>query len=221
VNGNPRQRNLLIVLGLLLLVVAWRYLGPSLGLGGGEEASAPVAAAPRPGGGIDDEGDGPPAPQAAAAGHHGARPGDRVAVLRMADLDRVPPSSTPGRDPWRFVDPPPPPPPPLPAPPPPPSAEELRRMEEERRRAEEAARLAAIEAAKPNPPEFAMEYLGNFGPPERKIAVFSNGKKTYNVLEGDVIENKFIVARIGYESVDIRFVGFPDWPAKRVGVRRR
>lgn len=94
-------------------------------------------------------------------------------------------------------------------------------MEEERRRAEEAARLAAIEAAKPKPPEFTMEYLGNFGPPERKIAVFANGPKTYNVLEGGVIENKFIVARIGYESVDIRFVGFPDWPAKRVGVRRR
>lgn len=94
-------------------------------------------------------------------------------------------------------------------------------MEEERRRAEEAARLAAIEAAKPKPPEFTMEYLGNFGTPEKKIAVFTDGRKTYNALEGETIENKFIVARIGYESVDIRFVGFPDWPAKRLGVRRR
>ena len=31
-----------------------------------------------------------------------------------------------------------------------------------------------------------------------------------------MIDNKFIVAHIGYESVDIRFVGFPDWPAKRL-----
>ena len=30
--------------------------------------------------------------------------------------------------------------------------------------------------------------------------------------EGDVLEGKFVVAQIGYESVDIRFVGFPDWP---------
>ena len=94
-------------------------------------------------------------------------------------------------------------------------------MEEERLRAEEAARLAAIEAAKPKPPEFTMEYLGNFGPPNKKIAVFSDGKKIYNTVEGEVIENKFIVAHIGYESVDIRFVNFPDTPAKRLGVRRR
>ena len=93
-------------------------------------------------------------------------------------------------------------------------------MEEERRRAEEAARLAAIEAAKPKPPEFTMEYLGNFGPPSRRVAVFSDGKKIHNALEGEVIDNKFIVARIGYESVDIRFVGFPDTPAQRLGIRR-
>jgi type IV secretory pathway VirB9-like protein len=97
----------------------------------------------------------------------------------------------------------------------------LRQRVEARRRAAEAARLAAIEAAKPKPAEFTMEYLGNFGPPEKKIAVFNDGKKIYNALQGDVIDNKFIVARIGYESVDIRFVGFPDWPAKRLGVRRQ
>ena len=94
-------------------------------------------------------------------------------------------------------------------------------MEEARRRAEEAARLAAIEAAKPKPPEFTMEYLGLFGPPDKRIAVFSNGKTEVIAREGEVIDNKFIVARIGYESVDIRFVGFPDWPAKRLGVRSR
>jgi hypothetical protein len=98
-------------------------------------------------------------------------------------------------------------------------------MEEERLRAEEAARAAAAEAARlaaiPKPPEFTMEYLGNFGPPNKKIAVFSDGKKIYNTVEGEVIDNKFIVAHIGYESVDIRFVNFPNTPAKRLGVRRR
>ena len=217
-NGNTRQRNLLIVLGLLLLVVLWQYFGP--GLGGGDEAP-PAATARRTG--IDDE-DGGEEPARRTGGNgerRGARPGDRVAVLRAAELDRVPPRLTIGRDPWRFVDPPPPPPPkPLP-PPPPPSAEELRRMEEARRRAEEAARLAAIEAAKPRPAEFTLKYLGYFGPPDKKIAVFTDGKTELSVQEGEVIDNKFIVAHIGYESVDIRFVGFPDWPVKRVGVLSR
>lgn len=138
----------------------------------------------------------------------------------MADLDRVPRPSSAGRNPWRFVDPPPPPPPPPPKPHIP-TPEEIAAEEARRRAAEEAARLAAIEAAKPKPPEFTLDYLGNFGPADRKIAVFSDGKKEYPVQEGGVIANQFIVAHIGYESVEIRFVNFPDTPAKRVGVRRR
>jgi hypothetical protein len=213
VNGGSRQRTLLIVLGLILLVVAWRYLRPALGVGGGSPAAL------RPVAGFDEDGGAPARRLPAGRGEsHSAQPGDRVAVLRLADLDRVPADSTVGRDPWRFFDPPPPPPPP----PHVPTAEELKRMEEERRRAEEAARAAAAEAARlaaiPKPPEFTMEYLGNFGPANRKIAVFTDGKKIHNALEGDVIDNKFIVAHIGYESVDIRFVGFPNTPAKRVGV---
>ena len=106
-----------------------------------------------------------------------------------------------------------------------PTKEELeaqRRAEEEaRRRAEEAARLAAIEAAKPHPPEFNLQYLGRFGPPEQQIAVFTNGKQIFNKQGGEVIDNKFVVAHIGYESVDIGFVGFPTVPPKRVGVTPR
>jgi hypothetical protein len=216
VNGGSRQKTLLMALGAVLLIAAWKLLPGLLGLGGDEEAAAPAATARRS---TDAEGDAPSRPSRAARGaeHLGARPSDRVAVLRMADLDRVPRESTPGRDPWRFIDPPPPPPPPPPKPHVP-TAEELRAAEEARRRAEEAARLAAIEAAKPKPAEFTLQYLGRFGPADRKLAVFTNGKQIYNVEEGDVIDSKFIVAHIGYESVDIRFVGFPDWPAKRVGV---
>jgi hypothetical protein len=66
-----------------------------------------------------------------------------------------------------------------------------------------------------------LQYLGRFGPPDKKIAVFSNGKATFIKQEGEEIDGKFIVARIGYESVDIRFVNFPEVPAKRVGVTPR
>ena len=211
-----RQKRLLMVLGALLLIVAWRYLPAMLGLGGGDDGGVDVPTAKRS---LDDD---EPVRRALPAGEEsrGARPGDRVEILRVADLDRTPGPLAAGRDPWRFIDPPPPP-VKLPPPPPPPSAEELARRERERLAELERQRLLAIERAKPRPPEFTLEYLGYFGPADKKIAVFTNGKNQINVLEGGVIQNQFVVDRIGYESVDIRFVGFPDEPAKRVGVRRR
>ncbi|MEO6194471.1 MAG: hypothetical protein ABIS20_15785 [Thermoanaerobaculia bacterium] len=217
--SSSRQRNLLIALGLVLLAAAWRLAGPMLGFGGDDEVVAPTAAR-RPA--TDSEGDpvSRPGSRRAGATHGGAHPGDRVEVLRLADLDRAPRTSTPGRNPWSFIDPPPPPPP---KPPKPyvPTAAELAEAERLRLLQEEQARLAAIEAAKPKPPAFNLQYLGRFGPPEKKIAVFSNGKATFIKQEGEDIDGKFIVSRIGYESVDIRFVNFPEVPAKRVGVTPR
>ena len=83
-------------------VPAWPLLGrccwsspgaivaPMLGFGG-DDGAAPVATARRPA--IDEE-DGVGAAaggrRAASGERQGARPGDRVAVLRLADLDRVP-----------------------------------------------------------------------------------------------------------------------------------
>jgi hypothetical protein len=210
---NSRTKLLLGTLAFIGLFAVWTWIGP----GGGSDA-APAA---RSGGAYDDE-------TAPAGRLPGARrttaakgPVDQVEELRIAALTIRPREYTPGRDPWRFVDPPP---PPAAKPPPPPSAAEL---EARRRAEEEAARLRAqmlqqqqqAEAAKPPPPPpFTMSYLGNFGPPSRRLAVFSDGKTIYNVQKGEVIAGKFIVAEIGYESVDIRFVGFPNWPPQRLAV---
>ena len=79
---------------------------------------------------------------------------------------------------------------------------------------------AAAEAAKPKPPPFTLQYLGKFGPEERPIAVFTDGKNILNVQEGEVIQGKFIVGQIGFESVEIQFVGFPNWPPQRLPVGR-
>ena len=202
---DSRQKLLAGILGFVLLLALWSWLGPSGDDGvdiGDDFAAAPPAAGRIPG-----------------AGRPAARPAaNTVEELRVAELAIQPREYTPGRDPWRFVDPPPPPEPPPPPPPRPPSAEEL---EARRRAEEEAARLralAAAEAAKPKPPPFTLSYLGNFGPESRRIAVFSDGKTIYNALEGETLVGKFIVADIGYESVDIRFVGFPDWPPQRLAV---
>ncbi|HEX2224660.1 MAG TPA: hypothetical protein VHN15_10680, partial [Thermoanaerobaculia bacterium] len=89
--------------------------------------------------------------------------------------------------------------------------------------AEEMARAQA-EAARPKPPPFTLKYLGNFGSASRRIAVFTDDKgNTYNVLEGEQFGpgSQFVLASIGYESAEIKFVNFPDWPAQRVAVGPR
>lgn len=93
----------------------------------------------------------------------------------------------------------------------------MARQEQLRR---EAAERAAREALIPRPPPITVVYLGSFGPERRRIAVFADGagENLYNVRVGEVVEGKFIVDRIGYESVDIKFVGFPDEPAKRLPI---
>jgi hypothetical protein len=80
----------------------------------------------------------------------------------------------------------------------------------------EQARLDAI----PKPPPVTLKYLGSFGPAARRVAVFAdeNGENLYNARAGEVLEGKFIVDRIGYESVDLKFVGFPDEPARRLPI---
>lgn len=203
-----RTRLLLGVLGVLLVIVLWRYVGPAIGFGGGDA-------------GGDDESFTSVGQIPGASREQARPPVEEVKELRLADLQGEPRTYTPGRDPWRFVDPPPPPPPP---PPPGPSPEDIRRMREAEERARlqreaEAARLAA-EAAKPKPPQFTLRYLGKFGPSDSPIGIFTDGKNIYNVQEGGVIQGKFIVAQLGFESVEIQFVGFPDWPAQRIGVGR-
>jgi hypothetical protein len=202
VNGNKRQRNLLIVFAVLLLIAALHFAGLRLVFGGDGARDAPVAAR-RPA--VDARAEHP-------GTHSGTRPGDRVANLRLADLERAPRESTPGRDLWSFVDPPPPKRHVL-------AAEELPASGEARPAL--PGGLAPGEK-RPDPyPELKLRYLGRFGPPDRQIAVFTDGKTVFNTQEGDVIDGRFIVAHIGYESVEIRFVGFPDAPAKRVGATPR
>jgi len=125
----------------------------------------------------------------------------RVAELAIGRLDADPRDYSPGRDPFRYFDPPKPPPPPPPppvevvtAPPPPP--------------------------VDPGPqlPEIDLTYLGSFGPKERRIAVLTNGDTIYNAVEGDIVKGQFVVDQIGYESVDLGYLEFPDEPPARLAV---
>ncbi len=215
-----RQKVLLGVLVVLLLILAWVYLVP------GDDAPPPPPAVGRGAGAVDADAGvaAAPALARAPAGAFGVVSASDAAQqsvepLRLAALSHVPPGFTTGRDPWRFVEPPPPPPPK----PRVPSAAELRALREaeeaRQRQLAELARLKAIDDATPKPPPFTWSYLGNFGPSSQRIAVFTDGKRVWNARQGETLENKFIVAQIGYESVDIRFVGFPDVPAARLAVK--
>ena len=63
-----------------------------------------------------------------------------------------------------------------------------------------------------------MVFLGSFGSGRMRLAVFTDGSEIFNVPEGDVLKDKFVVVKIGMESADLGFVGFPDAPAKRLEI---
>ncbi len=198
---SPERRPWLIgMLGLLALALLVRYVPWN----GGDDGLGPAS------GGTGEAASAIKSPEA-------------VSELALAELSRTPKITAVGRNPWRFYEPPPPPPPP-PYVAPPKTKEELERerlaLEQAMRDAEERRRLALEEANRPKPPPFPFHYLGSFGPKNRPLAAFSDGKEIINAREGDVILAKFRVAKIGYESVDIKFIEFPDVPALRLAVGR-
>jgi Thrombospondin type 3 repeat len=68
----------------------------------------------------------------------------------------------------------------------------------------------------PQPPAFPYKYIGTFGTAAHPIATFINAGEIINVQVGQVIGRRFILRKIGIESVDIGFVGFPPDRTQRI-----
>ncbi|HEX6096697.1 MAG TPA: thrombospondin type 3 repeat-containing protein [Thermoanaerobaculia bacterium] len=68
----------------------------------------------------------------------------------------------------------------------------------------------------PVPPQFTFKFIGTFGRPQSPIATFTRDGDIVNARIGDVIDGKFILKRIGIESAEIGFVGFPPDVTQRV-----
>lgn len=73
----------------------------------------------------------------------------------------------------------------------------------------------------PPPPEFEREFIGFFGPKHLKVAAFRQnlGDEQVDIevaVEGEVLDDTFIVRQIGLESVTIGFVGYPQSEDTRV-----
>ncbi len=103
-------------------------------------------------------------------------------------------------------------------------AERKKKEEEARKKAEEDAKRAAeerkimeAEFAKnpppPEPPQIDFQFIGYYGPSGGHIGVFRrSGKEEELILKrkGDMIDKKFRIVEIGYESAEIGFEGFEE-----------
>ncbi len=70
----------------------------------------------------------------------------------------------------------------------------------------------------PRPPEITFKFIGTFGPKEHPIAVVQQGDQVLNVRAGDTLFGKFVLKKVGYESIDVGFVDFPEAEPKRLGL---
>ncbi len=192
--GSSRPNPLLLgLLGIVVVVAAWRYL-PSFGGGPGFTSTT--------------------------AGDLRSTSID-VVELAAYTLDQPPPPSSPTRDPWSFGSQPAPKtalaetetPPPEPEPEPPVIPETP---------TPSAIPETPAEPLGPKPPPIDVFYIGSFGRSDNPIAVFiDTDKSIFNALEGDLVKDKFEVQNIGYESVDLLFVGFPDEQPVRLAIGGR
>ena len=71
--------------------------------------------------------------------------------------------------------------------------------------------VAAAPSGPPGPPPLApiaMRFIGLVEAPEhaQKIAIFSDGRGTYQGREGDIIEGRYRIVRIGVESVEMTYL---------------
>jgi len=74
--------------------------------------------------------------------------------------------------------------------------------------------IGADGAVKGPPPPFTRKYLGYFGPSHLKVAAFrrqgeeSESRRIEVAVEGEILDDVFIIRTIGHESVLIGFVGY-------------
>jgi hypothetical protein len=143
----------------------------------------------------------------------GRVPDTRVTPEQLPDIDTEALHRTPSgaadakRDLFKFREPPPPPPKPrppaytppgssafigpLPPPPPPPP---------------------------PTPPAIPFQFTGTLGPAREPIAVLVQGDRLILARRGEIVGGRFVIRNIGYESVDVGFVGFPEQNVQRIPV---
>lgn len=66
-----------------------------------------------------------------------------------------------------------------------------------------------------------IQYIGNFGSKRIKVAVLRIDDVEHNVVQGDTFDEDFVLQTIGFESIDIGFLNFPDQPPERLAINSK
>jgi hypothetical protein len=200
------RRQLWILLAVLVLaaglLVRWRS-APS----GGSSASRVIAVTGKPGAADEDR----PAAKGRRAGEKAVNP-DEVAFISSSDFNTLHPRpDSPAQRNIFDLRPPTPitPPTPTPAPPPPPAPGSGGFV---------GPMPPPPPTPTPAPPDIPFKFIGTFGPKDRPVAVLVLGDQILNARAGDVVFDRFILRRVGYESVDVGFVGFAPAETRRMGI---
>ncbi len=100
------------------------------------------------------------------------------------------------RNPFRFK--------PKPAPPPPAAA--VRQQQEQ---AAAAAQAAAGPSEPPPPPRIPLKYIGEMSDPKKtghRVAILSDARGVYYGREGDIVEGRYRIIKIGVESIELAYL---------------
>lgn len=115
--------------------------------------------------------------------------------LKPLEAQRPEPGET-TRNPFRFK----------PRSAPQPSAEVVRQREQQ---AAAAAQAPTVPPEPPQPPRIPLKYIGDMTDPQnpgKRIAILSDSRGTYYGREGDVVEGRYQILRIGVESIELAYI---------------
>jgi hypothetical protein len=136
------------------------------------------------------------APSGATASSAQPQAKSPIAEIDLGALDakRTEPEDS-DRNPFRFK--------PKPAPPPPPAA--VRQQQEQAA----AAAQAAAGASEPPPPRIPLKYIGEMADPKKtghRVAILSDARGVYYGREGDIVEGRYRIMKIGVESIELAYL---------------
>ena len=174
----PKTRRELILLAVLLVVLAAVLVY--------NRQSEPVAA----------RSTGPVRGTAASRAVTGQAAGPEVELVRLDALDHARPEpESAGRNPFRFRPAPAPPPVPMPTGP-------------SRPGGVDGMPGPIVPAGPPPPPPITLKFIGlvEQAPTRIKLAVLSDGRNVFYGKEGDTIEGRYRIERIGAESIEMAYL---------------
>jgi hypothetical protein len=115
--------------------------------------------------------------------------------LKALEAERPQPTDS-TRNPFRFK----------PKPPPPPPPDAIIKQQQQKKAAEEAA---SRPVEPPPPPRIPLKYIGDMTDPKnpsKRIAILSDARSTYYGREGEVVEGRYKILKIGVESIELAYL---------------